>query len=314
MQKKHVIEEVISYFETNQWQDVVNVIQERDMNHMHVYVDMSLHPFSFAKVVKGFFHKQGWELYKPIDHLTNKPGHTSLYGIDLGDRANFEIYCRLKSDTALSPMPPALGERGANLRVWTPDDIKRFEEQYEWRDLDPIDKAEVVEFFKSSKHWERLREYVTDPDIVHVHCNVETCVHPSVLRSNALQDLYGRGWKVEHAIHCVFNGGGDDIGKIIFLGTEPELTYDIAWYHNSDVLLQPNTQETNMEGHEGTCDEFYVLRRSVGDRELEQHELLTLDENEVERVVDAASSLYSRSGYSWRIVPTQGIPAGAGSG
>jgi hypothetical protein len=303
MQRKQSIEEIISYFESIQWEDVVRVIQEREMNHMHVYVDMSLHPHSFAKVVKGFFHMQGWELYKPIDYLTNKPGHTSLYGIDLGDRANFEIYCRLRSDTALAPMPPALGERGANLRVWTPEDIKRFEEQFEWHDLEPTEEAEVAEFFKTGDHWKRMCEYVTDPDIVHVHCNVETCVHPSVLRSSALDDLHRRGWKVMHAIHCVFNGGGNDIGKIIFLGTDPELTYDIAWYHNSDVLIQRNTQETNMEGHEGTGNEFYVLRRSVGDRELEQHELLTLNEDEVERVVKAAASLYTRDSYSWRISP-----------
>ncbi len=304
MDRKRIIQETIEYFRSPQWRDIVQVVQERDMNHMHVYVDTSLDlRDSLRPLVKGSFQRRGWEVYRDIDIMADKPGRAALYGINLEDKINFEIYCRLTADAVLAPMPPALGERGGNLRVWTERDIRRFHEQFRWRELSPAEETEVADFFTHGKHWQRALDYVVDPDVMHVHCNVEASVHPDVLRKCALQDLATRGWTVKHAIHSIFNGGGYDSGKVIFLGLKPPRTYDIAYYYNPNVLLQVNTQETHMVGGEGTGNEFYVVRVSTLQRELAKHSFHALTPAEIQQILDTTASFDTRSAYSWRIVP-----------
>jgi len=303
MDRKRLIEETIEYFRSNQWKDVVQLVQERDMNHIHVYVDTSLHPYdSLGPLVKGYFRKRGWEVYRDIKRLGAKPGVVALYNIDLEDKISFEIYCRLTSDVVLSPTPPGLGERGGNLRVWTDRDIRRFQEQFNWRDLSSDEETEIAEFFRSGKHWQKALDYIMDPDVVHIHCNIETSVHPSILRRHGLEDLSNRGWTVKHAIHSIFNGGGLDVGKIIFLGLKPEKTYDIAYYYNPDVLIETNTQETRMHGDEGTGNEFFVLRVSAAEKELAKHKFHTLSGEEIQEILQITATFDTRSAYSWRFI------------
>jgi hypothetical protein len=249
------------------------------------------------------FSRLGWPAYRPIDIMADKPGRAGLYGIQLEDKLNFEIYCRLNQQTVLRPMVASQGERGGNLRVWSVADIRRFHEQFKWRDLSAADHEQVATFFRDSRHWQRTLDYVRDPDVMHVHCNVETSVHPNVLRAYALDDLARRGFTVKHSIHSIFNGGGYDSGKIIFLGLNPPRTYDIAYYHNPDVLLQVNTQETRMVGGAGTGNEYYVVRVTTLQEELAKHSLIRLSDEEIASVLSTVCSFYQRSAYSWRIVP-----------
>jgi hypothetical protein len=108
-----------------------------------------------------------------------------------------------------------------------------------------------------------------------------------------------------HAIHSVFTTkAGGDSGKIIFLGLDPEKTYDIAWYYNPNVLIQPNTQDTHMVADEGTSSEFAVWRVSSIERELAKHNFYTLSKEEIEGILKETSTFDTRSEYSWRIVPT----------
>jgi hypothetical protein len=81
----------------------------------------------------------------------------------------------------------------------------------------------------------RVLQIIRHPDVEHIHCNFEISVHPNLLRTYGLENLVSRGWKVAPAIHSVFHAHGFDSGKIIFLGVDPARTYDIVWYHNSDV-------------------------------------------------------------------------------
>jgi hypothetical protein len=224
----------------------------------------------------------------------------------LEDKINFEMYCRLTPETTLAPMPAALGERGANLRVWTDQDIRRFQEQFEWRDVSPAEEAEVAAFFREGKHWQRALDYVVDPDLMHVHCCVETSVHPDILRNHAMADLTARGWSIKHAIHSVFDGGGKDSGKIIFLGLKPERTFDIAYYYNPNTLIQVNTQGTDQwSGGEGSGNEYYLVRVSTLERELARHQLRQLTGDEIEQILNATAAFDARSAYSWRIVPVR---------
>jgi hypothetical protein len=295
---------IIEYFRSPQWQEVLSVVQDRDANHMHVLVDTYLDlGNSFRPLVDGFFRNLGWSTYRDIDVMADKPGRAALYAILLEDKVNFEIYCRFKSDTILAPMEAIHGERGGNLRVWTPDDIRRFQEQFQWRKLTPAEDRTVAEFFRSSTHWAKTIDYILDPDVMHVHCNVETCVHPDILREHAMRDLASRNFTIKHSIHSIFNGGGYDTGKIIFLGLSPPRTYDIAYYFNPSVLIDVNTQETRMTGGFGTGNEYYIVRVSTLNEELKKHKLFSLTKDEIDHILKVTSGFQKRSAYSWRFVP-----------
>ena len=310
MQRSSVVEEVIEYFRSPQWRDVLSVVQERDMNHMHVHVDTYLDPgSSFRPLVHDFFQRLGWDAYRPIEIMADKPGRAALYGIQLEDKLNFEIYCRLNDKSVLQPIPAKFGERGGNLRVWSVSDITRFHSQFRWRSLTAADHAAVAAFFESNSHWQRALDYVRDPDVMHVHCNVETSVHPDVLRRYALTNLAERGFTVKHSIHSIFNAAGYDSGKIIFLGLNPPRTYDIAYYYNPDVLLEVNTQDTHMVGGEGTGNEYYVVRVSTLEAELAKHDLIRLSAAEIAHIQDTIATFQTRSAYSWRFVPVDAASA-----
>jgi hypothetical protein len=304
MNRKQLVEEVIEYFRSPQWHEVLSVVQDRDMNHMHVYVDTSLDlKRSFAPLVEGYFANLGWDAYRKIDIMADKPGKAALYGIQLEDKLNFEIYCRFVKDIALAPMVPKYGERGGNLRVWSVADIRRFQEQFRWREVTHTEEKALEDFFANSSHWERSLEYVNDPDVWHVHCNIETSVHPNVIREYALRDLDRRGYVIKHSIHSIFNGGGYDSGKIIFLGLKPARTFDIAYYYNKDAIIEVNTQETNNIGGAGTGNEYYIVRVSTLLEELAKHQLQVLTADEIGHILETIAGFQKRSAYSWRFVP-----------
>jgi len=304
--RKEIVESCIEYFRCPQWRDVTQLIQERDLNHLHIWIDSCLHPYdSLAPLVRGYVAQRGWGAYRATMRLSARPGYATLYGFCMPDKAHFDMFQRFATDTILAPMVPEYGERGGNLRVWWDHDIKRFQAQFAWRpSLTKHEEQEVEEFFKSGKHWKKALDYVQDPDVTHVHCNIETSVHPLVLRKYAMEDLARRGWTLAHAIFSIFNGGGYDSGKLIFLGMKPERTYDIAYYHNPNVLIQPNTQETRMQGDPGTGNEFYLMRVSVLEqRELAKHKMITLTKDEIDTILKATKEFDHLSPYSWRFIP-----------
>jgi hypothetical protein len=303
MERKHLIDGCVEYFRSRQWKDVVQILQERDMNHFHVYLDTSLHPWdSLGRILTGYLAARGWQVYREIQRQSPRPGIFALYGVNLPDKAHFDLFLRYNPDVIIAPMPPLLAERGGNVRVWWDRDIRRFQELFDWRTLSRREEAEVGDFFESGRHWQQFCDLVLDTDIVHVHCNIETSVHPNELRKYALHNLTKRGWKIAHAIHSLFNAGGADSGKIIFLGLQPERTYDIGWYFSPSVLIQANTQDTRMTGHEGTGREFYVLRWSESQRELAKNRWVDLSDMEVELIVKATSTFDHKSAYSWRVI------------
>jgi hypothetical protein len=305
MNQNDAVEQAIEYFRSPQWHDVLHTVQLRDMNHMHVYVDTWLDPAeNLRPLIDGFFANLGWQTYRPIEIMADKPGKAALYGIHLEDKLNFEIYCRFTPGTALAPMVPRYSERGGNLRAWSVADIRRFQDQFRWREANADVHAELDRFFQRGAHWQKALDYVVDSDVMHVHCNVETSVHPDIIREHALNDLARRGFTIKHSIHSIFNANGYDSGKIIFIGLNPARTYDIAYYYNRDVLIGVNTQETHMIGGAGTGNEFYIVRVSVLEAELAKHDLLKLGPDQIDCVLKAVVGFQKRSAYSWRFVPT----------
>jgi len=306
MERQDLIKGCIEYFRSNQWKEFIQLSQERDLDHMHMDVDLSIHPYeSFGKLIGGYLKMRGWEFYRPIARLSPKPGWMTLYGVNIRDKAHSDIFTRYNPDVAIAPMPPLLAERGKNLAPWWNHDIKRFIGQFKFRDIGPKEETEVKKYFAEGEQWRKYCELVPDPDIQHVHCNIEGSVHPDVLRKYALENLRSRGWKLAHAIHCYFYAGGIANGKIIFLGLDPGKTYDIAWYYNPDVLIQANTQDSRMVGDEGTCNEYYIMRLSVLENELKKYDWAVLTDDEIKEVLEATKTFDELDHYSWRVVPTQ---------
>jgi len=271
-----------------------------------MHVDLSIHPYdSFAILVDRFLRMWGWELYRPIMHTRGKPPWITLYGVNIRDKAHSDIFTKYNPDVAITPMPTLLAERGKNILPWYKSDIERFINQFSFRDIGPKEAAEIKSYFEKGKQWQTNCELVSDPEIQHVHCNIEGSVHPDVLRQYAIENLESRGWQLSHVIHCLYYAGGIAQGKIIFLGMEPQKTYDIAWYYNPEVLIQPNTQETRMSGDEGTCTEFFIRRLSAVENELKKYEWAVLTNSEIEKVLEATKVFYELDHCSWRVVPIQ---------
>lgn len=306
--RKEIIDGCIEYFRSNQWKDLIQLVQEREMNHLHIFVDSCLDPHtSLTPLVRGYLARRGWDSDRTTMSLTNKKGQATLYGFYMPDKVHFDMMERFTTDTVLAPMPADQGERGGNLRVWWNYDVVRFEEQFDWRtSLTPAEEKELEAFFVSGKHWNKALEHVLDPDIMHVHCNVETSIHPLILRKFGMRDIARRGWKIAHCFNSMFNGGGYDSGKIIFMGTDPERTYDIAYYYNKNVFIQTNTQDTRfVGGDEGTGREFLIMRVSALSRELAQHKyLVNLTKDEINHILDVTMQFDHRSPYGWRFLPT----------
>jgi hypothetical protein len=73
-------------------------------------------------------------------------------------------------------MVPPSASTAANLRVWSVRDIKRFQDQFAWRDVTDQEPAEIGRFFSRSAHWQKTLDYIRDPDVIHVYCNIDTSV------------------------------------------------------------------------------------------------------------------------------------------
>jgi len=304
MQRKDLIKGCIEYFRSNQWKEFVQLSQERDLDHMHMDVDLSIHPFkSFVKLIEGYLGMRGWDLYRAIASVSPGPGQVNLYGVNIRDKAHSDIPCRYNPEVAIAPTPSLFAERGINLTPWWNRDIKRFIDQFKFRDIGPKEEAEVKRFFDEGEQWRKYCELVPQPDIQHVHCNIEGSVHPEVLRKYSLANLKSRGWKLAHAIHCLFYAKNIACGKIIFLGMDPEKTYDIAWYYNPDVLIQPNTQDSRMTGDEGSSNEFFLLRLSAVQKVLDKFDWIVLTEEEIKEILEATKTFDELDHYSWRVVP-----------
>lgn len=301
-----VVDAIVDYLRSTQWKDIIQVVQERDMNHMHAYVDSYVEPRDLARVFVGYMKMRGWDFYRDVDFLRTPDGRVALYAFLPYDKIKFVIYCRMLPDVVLEPTPPPLGECGSNVRTWTDGHIRRHVNQYDWRQPSEAETAVVHDFFSDGEHWANARELILDPDVVHIHCNIETNVHPSIIRDVALDDLKRRGWEIKHAWHCVYQSAKNiDQGKIIFIGLRPAKTYDVAWFYNPSVTIQANTQETLLTGDEGSGNLFYVLRKSALDADLKKWDLIPLSDAQVEEILDRSAHFDRPSYYSWRVVPSE---------
>ena len=77
--------------------------------------------------------------------------------------------------------------------------------------------------------------------MVHFHANVETSIHPDLIKEATMELIEKEGWTNQIVVHCIFYPNKDwKAGKVCFLMSDPMFNFDIAWDYNKDALIRPS--------------------------------------------------------------------------
>jgi len=257
--RKDVVQSLVSYFKSDQWQNFMKMLTQTDdpMLHIHIYCENSLEPESLARLVAGYHEKKGVPLDRGIKFsglpdvglLINTQSVEAKTGRFL---ANYELFWFYNPDVLLGPAivrpgidllkSPLYEEvQKGNLYGWGKKFMDEYYKQFDFKCVGPNEEMEIRRYFKSDhfKKWIRL---MFDSPADHVHCNVEINFHPWILKMYATEALENVGLKIDWVIPNVFRVPTGYRGKLIFLGAYPEWQHDIAWDFNPDVVIRPATK------------------------------------------------------------------------
>lgn len=236
-----VIETVAAYFRSEHWKRAIEVlsIASEPVYHAHVYIETQIHPMSLEEVVKGYFAKTGRPVHRKIEIFTSGQvaDAGSIHGIEPRGMPHFDLLWKYSPDALIKPSP-----RAENVEYWGKSYMDAFLARYPFvTELTPEAEAEVEAYF-AGPAWAKYCELNEHPDVVHIHANVETSLHPDLIRAAALKAMAARGWDIEEAVPVAFQMRGQMHGKIVFIGNTPEKIFDIAWAFNPTVALIPSTR------------------------------------------------------------------------
>jgi len=238
---KESIENVASYFKSEQWNNLMNVLNKTDehVHHIHVYVETKIHPLSLEEIVKGYFKKNGLEIDRKIEIFTSGQviGSGSIHGIEPKGKPHFDLIWSYSENELLKPAAKA-----DNVEYWDQKYMDEFHAKYDFKTTLTAEEEKEIEAYFNSKAWDDYCKLNESPEVVHIHANVETSVHPDLIKPYALKAMEKRGWIVEEAVPVAFQMRGQMHGKIVFLGKSPEKIFDIAWGYNPTVTLIPSTK------------------------------------------------------------------------
>jgi hypothetical protein len=244
------IEKVIGYFKSNQWKRLISFWQRPDITHMHVYLDTSIHPYkSFQPIFEKYLEMRGWPKDREMDRIPSVSSkQPCLHNVHAkGLYAHIDFFIRFKEGVGLAPMTPEDGEHGRNLAWCGEENIRTFIEQFDWKtNIDSKVDMALKNYF-ISEHWMKGMEIIRDPNMAHLHINVDTSIHPNIIRKYALDAISIAGWTIQHGVHAVYEEDTGkygpiskkvDNGKTVFLC---EKVFDIVWWYNPDVLISPKS-------------------------------------------------------------------------
>jgi len=241
MATKDVVQSIADYFKSEHWNRLIEVCRQKEepIHHIHIYVETKINPICLEEIVKAYFQKIGHPVKRKIEIFTSGQliGSGSIHGIEPEGMPHFDLIWNYSHDAYIKPAAKA-----SNLEYWGRSYMEKFHGQYPFKTaLDDREKREVEAYF-SSKAWEDYCRLNEDPEVVHIHANVETSIHPDLIREYALEAMKKRGWEIDHATPVAFLMRGQMHGKIVFLGNRPEKIFDIAWAYNPTVTLIPSTK------------------------------------------------------------------------
>ena len=271
---------VAEYFRTNQWKYFTELLQTLRINsHIHIFVNTSIHPLSLERIVKEYLAMRDWAVNRVNEMLRwSAPKTGVIHGVHPHDMPHFDMIWRFKGDVVLEPMEEKLAEQGRNVLYWDEAYMQTFYQGYHWRSVGRAEEEEILAYFETS-HWNNAFDLIVNPDTPHIHVNVETCIHPSVLERFFLKAIENRGWKILRTVPNVVVSHGVYYGKIMFLVSEPELSFDFSWFYNPEVILAPCTQQRLVYGN----SEYLIVKKKDIDDLIAEDDYVTLDENEIQR-------------------------------
>lgn len=298
------IDKVIDYFKSNQWKRLIACLQRPEITHIHVYLDTSIHPYkSFQPILEAYLEMRGWPKDREMDRIPSVSSkQPCLHNVHAhGLFAHMDFFIRFKEGVGLVPMTPVDAEHGRNLAYCSEESIQAFMEQFDWRtEIDPEIDAALIEYF-SSEHWLMGMETIRDANIAHLHINVDTSIHPDIIRKYALEAILRAGWTIQHGVHAVYEEDTGkysavskkvDNGKTVFLC---EKVFDIVWWYNPDILIAPKHA---FPYQKNPVDPMLVeLLKPFEEKGI----CLTADE--IERVLEAIRPIEVFAFNSWRKVP-----------
>lgn len=242
MTHEEIIKSTASYFASEQWKHFMEILQKKDepVYHIHIYVDTCLNPWCLLQVLKNYFAKIGHPIERKVEIFTSGQiaGSGTIHGVEPKGMTHFDMLFRYCDDAAIKPTP----NRAENVEYWGEKYMTWFMGQYDFKtELTPEQEQEVEAYFQSDA-WKAYCDLNESDKVVHIHANVETSVHPLVIRKYALKAMEKRGWEIEFSAPVAFAMRGLMHGKIVFGGKKPEKMFDIAWGYNPTVTLVPSTK------------------------------------------------------------------------
>lgn len=277
-----LVAEIAAYFRSEHWDRVIEALKtdSEPVYHLHAYIQTRIHPMSLEEIVKGYFAKTGHPVHRRVEIFTSGQvaDAGSIHGIEPHGMPHFDLLWTWSPDAVIKPAPKA-----ENVEWWGETFMQEFYRKYPFTtELTPAAEAEIDAYF-ASPAWTRYCELNEHPDVVHIHANVETSLHPDLIRTAALKAMSARGWDIAEAVPVAFQMRGQMHGKIVFIGNTPEKIFDIAWCFNPAVHLIPSTRywlTTESPTHDArTMAELPIL--------LKRNPYIQLSLAEIEAVVEA---------------------------
>jgi len=282
MERKMLLEEVKHYFvESDHWRRLCAALQDPDPkgSHIHAYVETLVHPDSLEAIMTGYFERMGWPSARKIDHMAPKAGMGSLHGVEPKGKPHFDFQWFFHNDVGLRPCEG--GESGCNLLVWNRWYINQFYRQFPFREVGAEEEKTLEEYFKSD-HFLKGLEFPVMPTTNHMHINVHSSVHPDYIQKYAEVAFQREGLKIYYTCPNVYLVGGKYRGKLVFMGQEPEVVFDIGWKFTPKMVIEPAWESWIFEANPG-----YDVWTSDMLAEVMDEDYVRLTDQEIQEMLNA---------------------------
>lgn len=280
MDRQALLKEVKEYFAaSDHWHRLCGALQDPDPKgtHIHAYVDTSVHPDSLEAIMCGYLERLGCASSRKIDHMAPKAGMGSLHGVEPKGKPHFDFQWFFKPDVGLKACDG--GESGCNLLIWNRWYINQFCNQFPFRTPGPAEERAAEAYF-TSDHFLKGLDFPVKPTTNHMHINVHTSLHPDVIQRHAEMALAKLGWKIYYTCPNVYLVQGKYQGKLVFMGKNPEVVFDIGWRFVPDTILKPALETWIFDTNPG-----YDVWTSQMLADVMAHDYVRLSEGEVAEVL-----------------------------
>lgn len=284
--EKAIVDELVSYFRGEQWNELVQEHltgnEGNEIYHTHLYVQAHLHPDSLAQLFDKYFKKTGHELTRKIDRMA--PKLIALHTVHPEGMAHFDCFIEHSPDHLLRALPAdnPRAEHGANVLSWDRAAMNEYQSQLPFKCVGPKEEEQIDAFFRG-RHWKRMVEFATTPDMVHGHVYVKMNFDPKIIELISIRHMQAMGWTVDKVVPCLFDVRGEYRPKIVYLMGYPEIVFDIAWEFDEDTVIAPHDEEWMTEGFVG----YDLWYGSSYQEAIAKHSWKVLSAEEADAVVEA---------------------------